>query len=97
MRYITIYAVLNPTPKGVGYVLASYLTYFRNPKFIAPRKWETQSRKPALSECGSKAPAFSENVEKNEKRLSPPKKQESFYEKRELSLANNSDSFALAL
>ena len=51
----------------------------------------------ALSECGSKAPAFSENVEKNEKRLSPPKKQESFYEKRELSLANKSDSFALAL
>ncbi|MBR0238102.1 MAG: hypothetical protein IJQ39_08430, partial [Thermoguttaceae bacterium] len=36
VRYITIYAVLNPTPKGVGYVLASYLTYFRNPKFIAP-------------------------------------------------------------
>ncbi|MBR0237638.1 MAG: hypothetical protein IJQ39_06090, partial [Thermoguttaceae bacterium] len=35
-RYITIYAVLNPTPKGVGYVLASCLTYFRNPKFIAP-------------------------------------------------------------
>ncbi|MBR0236450.1 MAG: hypothetical protein IJQ39_00005, partial [Thermoguttaceae bacterium] len=36
VRYITIYAVLNPTPKGVVYVLVSYLTYFHNPKFIAP-------------------------------------------------------------
>ena len=50
-----------------------------------------------LSECGSKAPAFSENVEKNENRLSSPKKRESFYEKRELSLAYKSESCALAL
>ena len=36
VRYIIIYAVLNPTPKGVGYDLNVHFTYFRNPKFIAP-------------------------------------------------------------
>ncbi|MBR0236626.1 MAG: hypothetical protein IJQ39_00905 [Thermoguttaceae bacterium] len=36
MRYIIIYAVLNPTPKGVGYDLDIHFTYFRSPKFIAP-------------------------------------------------------------
>ena len=35
VRFIIIYAIFNPTPKGVGYVLVSYLTYFRNPKIIA--------------------------------------------------------------
>ena len=41
MRYIIIiiiiiYAVLNPTPKGVGYDLNIHFAYFRNPKVIAP-------------------------------------------------------------
>ena len=28
VRFNIIYAIFNPTPKGVGYVLAFYLTYF---------------------------------------------------------------------
>ena len=36
MRYIIIYAVLNPTPKGVGYDLNVHFVYFRNPKLSAP-------------------------------------------------------------
>ena len=38
MRYIIIYAVLNPTPKGVGDDLNVHFTFFRNPKFIAPKR-----------------------------------------------------------
>ena len=31
MRYIIIYAVLNPTPKGVGYDFDIHFTYLRPP------------------------------------------------------------------
>ena len=53
-----------------------------------------------LSECESKALAFSENVEKNAKSLSLPKMLEPhnrLKKNRELSLAYKSESFALAL
>ena len=53
-----------------------------------------------LSECESKALAFSENVEKNAKSLSPPKMLEPhnrLKKNHELSLAYESESCALAL
>ena len=46
MRYIIIYAVSNPTPKGVGYDLNVHFVYFRSPKFIAPKKTGVNRERP---------------------------------------------------